>query len=147
MASIPIYVPGPKQGGGTIPIYDPNEGGGTAVYDPDWQQDLMFFQPGRQRGGGGFRNMGSAALRFGRKKMSQVGAELISRGADAVSNVTEAVMDGQDLQQAVKDEGVKARVELKRRANDLASKASAISGTAQKKPRKYAKSAVNALFN
>ena len=105
----------------------------------------------KQRGGGGFRNMGGALLRFAKSGATKVGNELVTRGAEAMDNVAQSVMEGKDLQEAVKDEAVKARVDLKRKKDAVASKV----GTVRKKLKtsgsqatsNYSKAALSALFD
>lgn len=138
MSNIPIYVPESNQEGGTVlPIYLPEQYGGL---------EIPVYQP-RQRGGGGFKNMGSAILRMGRAKLDHVKNEAIHRGAEAMTRVAEDVMDGKDLQQALHDEGTKARIDLKRKAESVASKAEGVKKSVKSHSKRYTKAALNAIFD
>lgn len=120
MNTIPVYVP---QGGGNIPVYQP-----------------------RQSGGGGFRRIAAGALRRVTPLASSLKDQAIERGGQALKNVASDVLEGKELGQALKDEGVNARVQLSKKITENASGKTAIAKTL-KGNNKYSKQALNALFD
>lgn len=130
--SIPIYVP---QTGGNIPIYDPSQTEGASI--------PYIYQP-RQRGAGGFRNMGNQVVRLGRHALEKVKEKAVERGTEALKNVTQDVIEGKDLTQAVQDEGLKMRVDLKRKANAAADRVNTVK---RMKKGAFNKNVINALFD
>ena len=82
MSNIPIYVP---QGGGNgIPVYQPRQGGG------------------------GFGKLGNSFLHMVKPKLETLKNDIVDYGAKAATNVAQKALEGEDIRQAIQDEGTKA---------------------------------------
>jgi len=53
---------------------------------------------------------------------SSIGRKAVKRGAEAVSNVIDNVIDGKDVKQALEDEKTKMRIDLQRKKQKLMEK-------------------------
>ena len=107
MSNIPIYVP---QGGGNgIPVYQPRQGGG------------------------GFGKLGNSFLHMVKPKLETLKNDIVDYGAKAATNVAQKALEGEDIRQAIQEEGTKAKLALKQKVNERADQALTASKTFKKK--------------
>jgi len=123
-----------------IRIYEPEQAGGGTIFIPRVpmtpRRGLLTSSYARQSGAGATLNIpvyrpyhnqsGGGFMRNVKNKMmiaaSSIGRKAVKRGAEAVSNVIDNVIDGKDVKQALEDEKTKMRIDLQRKKQKLMEK-------------------------